>query len=79
MELLKKNHSLERLCKDRRYAQMEEGRQKCAASGDVTRTAGSKSQTSGIEAELLSAEVSDRKEEIGLSKKQYGQQEDGQN
>ena len=41
MELLEKKQSLERLCRDRRYAEMEEGREKFAALGDVTRTAGS--------------------------------------
>ena len=40
-----------------------------AALGDVTCTSSSESQTS--EKELLSAEVSDRKEEVGLSKNQY--------
>ena len=43
---------------------MEEGREKVAAEGDVTSTAGSGSQTSEMEAEPLSAEVEDRKEEM---------------
>ena len=47
---------------------MEEGREKLAAKVDVTGTAGSGSQTSEMEAEPLSAEVEDRKEEIRHSK-----------
>ena len=69
MELLEKKQSQERKCKDRRYAKVEEGREKFAAKGEVTRTAGSGSQTSEREAELLSVEGKDRKKkEIGLSK-----------
>ena len=37
--LLEKKQSLEGMCKDRKYAEMEEGREKFAALGDVTRTA----------------------------------------
>ena len=70
MALLEKKR-LEVMCKDRRYAKMEEWRKKFAAEGAVTRTAGSGSQTSDMEAELLSTEMEDRKEEMGLSKNQY--------
>ena len=46
-----------------------------AAKGDVTRTAGSGSQTSEMEAELLSPEVSDQKEQMGLSEKKQNLEE----
>ena len=39
--VLGKKHSPERMCKDRRYAKMEEGRAKLAAAGEVAGTAGS--------------------------------------
>ena len=52
MELLEKRPSLDRMCKDRRDAKMEEGREKFAATGDVTRTAGSGSRISEMEAEF---------------------------
>ena len=65
MELLEKKQNLGRMCKDRRYAEMEEGREKSGVNGDVTRTAGNGSQVSDLEAKLLSADVSDRKEEKG--------------
>ena len=57
MELLEEKQSLGRMCKDRRYAKMEEGREKLAAEGEGTRVVGSGSQTSEMEAERLSAEV----------------------
>ena len=71
MALLEKKQRLEEMCKDRRYAKMEEWRKKFAAEGAVTRTARSGSPTSDMEAELLSTEIEDRKEEMGLSKNQY--------
>ena len=43
-----------------RNAQMEEGREKLVAKGGVTRIASSGSQTSEMEAELLSADADDR-------------------
>ena len=61
----------ERMCKDGRYAKMEEGRERLAADHEVTRTSTRGSQTSEMEAELRSAEVKDRKEEIGLSTNHY--------
>ena len=61
MQLLGKKHGLERMYKDRRHAKMEEWREKLAAEGEVTRIPGSGSQTSEMEAELLSAGVDDRR------------------
>ena len=46
-----------------------------ATQSDVTRTAGSGSQTSEMEAELLSPEVSDQKEQMGLSEKKQNLEE----
>ena len=52
---------------------MEERKEKLAAECGVTRTAGRRSLTSEMEAELLSAEVNDRKEEGELSNKKKKQ------
>ena len=49
------------MVKDRKNAKIEEGREKFAVKGDVTRKAVSGSQTSEMEAELLSADVDDRR------------------
>ena len=46
-ELVEKKQTLEEMCKDRRNAKMEEGREKRQAEGDVTRTAASGTRTSG--------------------------------
>ena len=51
MELLGKNHSLEQLKTTGGMPTWEEGREKLAAEGEVTRTAGGGSQTSDVEAE----------------------------
>ena len=56
---LEKKQSLQRMCKDRRYAEMEERTEKFAAKGDVTRTAASGSPISDVEAGLMSVEVND--------------------
>ena len=75
MELLEKKQSLGRMCKDRRYAEMEEGRERFAVNGDVTRTAGNGSQVSDLEAKLLSADVSNRKEEKGHTERKQNLEE----
>ena len=51
----------EEIMKDRRNAQMQEGRGKVTADCDVTRMAVSRSRTSEMEPELLSADVDDRR------------------
>ena len=71
VELLEKKQRLERMHKDRRYAKVEEGREKLAAKSEVTRAAGSGSQTSEMGAEPVSAEVETREEDMGHSKNQY--------
>ena len=48
--------------KERRNAKKKEGREKFFATGDVTRMAVSGSRTSEIQAELLSADVDDRRD-----------------
>ena len=63
MELLEKQQSLENMCKDRRHAKMEEGREKLAAKGEVAGAAACGSQTSEMEAERLPAEEKQRKKE----------------
>ena len=52
---------LDEMMKDRRNDKVEEGREKGAAESDVTRVAVSGSRTSETEAEILSADVDDRR------------------
>ena len=57
MEFLETKQSLERMCKDRRYAKMEEGREKFAAKGEVIEAVGSGPRIPQMETERLSAET----------------------
>ena len=70
IELMEEKQSLEGMFNDRKYAKMEDGREKLAARGELTRTAGSGSQTSEMEAERRSAEVENREEKMGHLKNQ---------
>ena len=61
MELLEKNKNLEDMMKEGRNSKVEKGREKVTAESDLTRMVVSGCRTSEKEADILSADVNDRR------------------